>query len=153
MLLEEFDLTHDAVINPEMVVHKIEDFPEVTISCFSRHLFERVLALFDTEKIGDLHSAVGLNPVYKVEYQGRQFALFQSYVGEPLCVAEYEDLMAMGVRRWHLYRMDPSPKCADIYESIRVDHQEIAVCHRKLLEKYGSKLDITAAADVRTGSR
>ena len=47
----------------------------------------------------------------------------------------------------------PSPKCADIYESIRVDHKEIAVCHRKLLEKYGGKLDITAAADVRTGSR
>ena len=64
-----------------------------------------------------------------------------------------EDLIAMGVRRWHLYRMDPSPKCADIYESIRVDHEEIAVCHQKLLEKYGSKLDITAATDVRAGSR
>ena len=99
MLLEEFDFSHNAIIDPEMLVHKREDFPEVTISCFSRRLFESVLALFDAEKIADLHSAVGLNPVYKVEYQGRTFALFQSRVGEPLCVGEYEDLMAMGSKR------------------------------------------------------
>ena len=34
MLLEEFDTGIHAVINPDMVTEKIEDFPEVTISCF-----------------------------------------------------------------------------------------------------------------------
>lgn len=34
MLLEEFDRGIYAVINPDMVTEKIEDFPEVTISCF-----------------------------------------------------------------------------------------------------------------------
>ena len=34
MLLEEFDRGIHAVINPDMVTEKIEDFPEVTISCF-----------------------------------------------------------------------------------------------------------------------
>ena len=99
MLLEEFDHTYDAVIDPQMVVSRIDDFPEVTVSCFSRHLFERVLSLFDAEKIAEIHSAVGANPVYRVVYQGKGFALFQSYVGEPLCVAQYEDLIAMGSRR------------------------------------------------------
>lgn len=37
MLLEEFDFDKDAIINPDMVVDKLEDFPEVTISCFSKN--------------------------------------------------------------------------------------------------------------------
>ena len=72
MLLEEFDNEVNAVINPDMVTKKVENFPEVTISCFSKKLFNSVL---DT------------------------FALFQSFVGEPLCVAQYEDLIAMGSKR------------------------------------------------------
>lgn len=99
MLLEEFDHTRDAVINPEMLVTRLDDFPEVTVSCFSKDLFESVLSLLGTKKIGDIHTALGSNPVYAVEYKGKRFALFQSYVGEPLCVAQYEDLMAMGSRR------------------------------------------------------
>lgn len=35
MLLEEFDRENNAVINPEMCSEKVDDFPEVTISCFS----------------------------------------------------------------------------------------------------------------------
>ena len=99
MLLEEFDRETNAVINPDMVTEKIQDFPEVTISCFSKKLFNSVLETFDAKKIIDIHSAVGLNPVYEVEYKGKRFALFQSLVGEPLCVSQYEDLMAIGSKR------------------------------------------------------
>lgn len=99
MLLEEFDPSDKAIIDPDMIVARQDDFPEVTISCFSKHLFQSVLSLFDTEQIGEIHSAAGLNPVYKVMYRGKPFALFQSYVGEPLCVSQYEDLMAMGSKR------------------------------------------------------
>lgn len=44
MLLHEFDPNKDAVINPEMLVNKIEDFPDVTVSCFSKKLFNHVLS-------------------------------------------------------------------------------------------------------------
>ena len=64
MLLEEFDSETNAVINPDMVTKKIEDFPEVTISCFSKKLFNSVLETFDARKLTDIHSAVDLNPVY-----------------------------------------------------------------------------------------
>ena len=99
MLLEEFDPARRAVIDPDMVVQPLDDFPEVTVSCFSWSLFENVLALFDPKPLGIVRSAVGPNPVYEVEYQGKRFALFQSRVGEPACVSEYEDLMAMGSRK------------------------------------------------------
>ena len=99
MLLAEFDKETNAIINPDMCAERIENFPEVTISCFSWKLFDSVLATFDARKIADLHSATGLNPVYEVEYKGNRFALFHSFVGEPICVAQYEDLMAMGSKR------------------------------------------------------
>lgn len=96
MLLEEFDGTEYAVINPDMIEEKIPDFPEVTVSCFSKQLFESVLDFFEPKLIAEIHSAVGSNPVYEVEYKGERFSFFQSYVGEPKCIADYEDMMAMG---------------------------------------------------------
>lgn len=99
MLLEEFDRQKNAVIDPEMITDRIDNFPEVTVSCFSKQLFDSVLQLFEAEKIAEIHSAVGLNPIYAIEYKGVRFALFQSMVGEPLCVSQYEDVMAMGSKR------------------------------------------------------
>ena len=99
MLLEEFDLNRNAVINPELCADRLEDFPSVTISCFSEKLFNAVLAFFEAKQIAAVHSASGLNPIYEVEYKGKRFAMFKSMVGEPLCVAQYEDIMAMGSRR------------------------------------------------------
>lgn len=99
MILEEFDSCREAIIDPDKLVSKIDNFPEVTISCFSRHLFEKVLTYFEPEKIAELHSAVGISPVYEVEYKGKRFAMYQSWVGEPMCVGMYEELIAMGSKR------------------------------------------------------
>ncbi len=99
MILEEYDASKNAVINPEMLVNKIEDFPDVTVSCFSQQLFRMVLSFFEPKLIANVHSAVGANPVYEVIYKEEKFAFFQSYVGEPKCVADYEDIMAMGSKR------------------------------------------------------
>ena len=99
MLLEEYDCEREAVINPGMLIKKREDFPEITVSCFSKQLFDNTLALLDAKRMAVLHSAVGPKPVYEVSYRGKRFAFYQSYVGEPLCVAEYEELMALGSKR------------------------------------------------------
>lgn len=96
MILEEFDPSHSAVINPDMIVKRIDGFPDVTVSCFSRHLFANLLAFFDPEQIGESHSATGVVPIYKVKYKDKTFAMYQSFVGEPACAGLYEDIIAMG---------------------------------------------------------
>lgn len=96
MILEEFDPSHSAVINPDMIVKRIDGFPDVTVSCFSRHLFANLLAFFDPEQIGESHSATGVVPIYKVKYKDETFAMYQSFVGEPACAGLYEDIIAMG---------------------------------------------------------
>lgn len=99
MILEEFDESISAVLNPDMIVSSIENFPDVTISCFSKVLFDKVLELFEPKYLCELHSATGVSVVYEVVYKGFRFAFYQSYVGEPLCVGMYEELIAMGSKR------------------------------------------------------
>ncbi|HBH94979.1 MAG TPA: phosphorylase [Ruminococcaceae bacterium] len=96
MILEEFDSDKNAVINPDMIVSKIEDFPDITVSCFSMHLFTKLLEFFEPQRIGESHSATGIVPIYKVKYKNETFAMYQSFVGEPACAGLYEDIIAMG---------------------------------------------------------
>lgn len=97
VILEEFDSALSAVINPDMVVKKVENFPDVTIACFSDKLFRKVLAFFDDAKeIACYHCCTAWFPIYEVCYKGERFALYQADMGEPAAVGQYEDLLAMG---------------------------------------------------------
>ncbi|MCR4669172.1 MAG: nucleoside phosphorylase [Clostridia bacterium] len=98
MILEEFEPGR-AVLEPDMIKEKVAGFPEVTVACFSQKLFRSVLSHFEARQIADLDSCVGEFPVYEIEYKGKRIAMYQALVGEPLCVAEYEDLMAAGSKR------------------------------------------------------
>lgn len=81
MLLEEFDANKTAIINPDMCVEKIENFPEVTISCFSEELFNEVLEFFRAKEIASVHSASGLNPIYEVTYKGKDLQCSNQWSG------------------------------------------------------------------------
>lgn len=104
MLLSEFDESRDAVINPQMCIKEtIEDFPDVTVSCFSHHLFEAVKEFFEPEEIGRVGGANGKAPVYAIRYKGKRIGFYESRVGEPACIGDYEDLLAMGMKTLILF--------------------------------------------------
>ena len=103
MLLTEFDPSSRAVIDPEMCVHPVEGLPEIAVSCFSHHLFEAVLAFFQPERICGVGGANGKAPVYAVDYRGRCIAFYESRVGEPACIGDFEDLIAMGLKKLVLF--------------------------------------------------
>ncbi len=96
MLQNEFDPSEMAMIQPEALVPKNPDFPDVTISCFSKELFHSVLHGLEARLLDTLNPASGRKPIYEVWYQGKRFAFYQSFVGEPQCVMDYEELIAMG---------------------------------------------------------
>lgn len=50
MLLSEFDLTKQAVINPEDIITPLADMPKVAVSCYSCITFERMVEELDAEK-------------------------------------------------------------------------------------------------------
>ena len=99
MLLEEFDPTMRAVINPDAIHSKIDGFPETIVSVFSYHLFSRLVELLKGEVIAYTKDVDGEWPVYRVNYKGKVLAFGKARLGGPACTGYFEDLLAMGGKR------------------------------------------------------
>ena len=99
MLLEQFDPTKQAVINPDLIHHPIEGFPDTIVSVFSHVLFGNLLQLLGGEIISYYHDVDGEFPVYRVLYNNHTFAFVKARLGAPACVGSFEDVLAMGGKR------------------------------------------------------
>lgn len=97
MKLEEFDETRVATIEPSEAESIVPNMPKIGITCFSKKLIDHYVEIFNGEKIAELANANGRIPVYKIHYQGHEFALFMSRVGAPACVISYEEMIAKGL--------------------------------------------------------
>jgi uridine phosphorylase len=95
----EFDPSPTAVIEPSDVVDRIEHAPEHAVLC----LFGEVIARLARERVPvlwELEAAHGIHPVYGLEFDGRNVAVFHPGVGAPLAGAFLEEAIASGCRRF-----------------------------------------------------
>ena len=97
MLLEEFDVNRQAIINPQDLHQPIEGFPKVVISCFSRVTFARLLENYDHEVIARTSMANFEVVVYGITIGDQQIAAFNAPVGAASCVGIIEDLIQFGM--------------------------------------------------------
>lgn len=91
------------MFGPSDTTGKIEDFPEICVSTFSRKFFEKFIAMNGVEKITELHSVNVDTPVYKIIYKNKPIAFYQSMVGAPACVGYFEEIIAMGAKKFVLF--------------------------------------------------
>lgn len=56
-----------------------------------------------TKKIAELYTANGVIPVYKISYKNTDIAFYLSRVGTPACVAGFEEIIAMGAKKFVLF--------------------------------------------------
>lgn len=93
MIIDSFDNLSEEIIK----VNRNENAVKVDacILTFSHVILKWVLENFECEKIGDLYSSNGANPVYGFRYADRFFAVYMSYVGAPACVADIEDTLSV----------------------------------------------------------
>ena len=99
MILEEFDETINSTFDPYEVENVIPGFPKVGVSCFSKKLFDQLVDKFNGVEIALSSNGNGKLPIYKIDYEGHELALFMSRVGAPACVVQYEELFAMGLEK------------------------------------------------------
>lgn len=99
MILEEFDSTYEAVINPWMIKEKNPDFPDTVIGIFSHLLFDRIVEFTGATQIDYFKDADGVWPIYKASYKGTDVAIVKARVGGPSCVGGLEDVLAAGGKR------------------------------------------------------
>lgn len=97
MILEDFDNCKTSTFDPFEVQNVVANFPKIGITCFSYKLFNRLLEAFKGEKIAAIKNSNGEFPVYKINYNGVEYAFFMSIVGASACAVQYEELFAMGL--------------------------------------------------------
>lgn len=99
MILEEFDETKKAVINPEDIIEPIEKIPEVAVTCYSKITFDRMIGELDGKMIATINTANGVTPIYSAYYKNKEIVLFMIDVGAPTSVGMLEELFIMGVKK------------------------------------------------------
>lgn len=93
-------ITSKAFINPADIIKPVDDFPEVCILTFSKKIIDQFASMKHTEVIASLTTANGVIPIYKIHYGGQDFAFCLSLVGAPACVSEFEELIALGAKKF-----------------------------------------------------
>ena len=92
MITDSFDNQSAAIINPRSK----ENAPKVDacILTFSQEIEAYVLNNYDCKHIASFWFATGETPIYRIDYQGKTFAFYKTYVGAPACVGTVEDTLS-----------------------------------------------------------
>lgn len=102
-IFQRTEISEPALFSPSDTTKKIENFPEICISTFSENIIEKFSSLKGVEKIAELYSANGILPVYKIRYKDKEIAFYRSMVGAPACVSCFEEISAMGAKKFVLF--------------------------------------------------
>lgn len=92
MITSSFDNQTAAIIEPQ----KKAGVPSVDamLITFSYLIEEAIKERFNCAQIATLHAATGLTPVYQLDYQGKKFGFYKTYIGAPATVALIEDVLS-----------------------------------------------------------
>ena len=102
-IFQRTEITEPALFTAFDTTKKIEDFPEICVSTFSESIIQKFASLDSTEKIAELYTANGAMPVYKIRYKDTDIAFYLSRVGAPACVVGFEEVVAIGVKKFVLF--------------------------------------------------
>lgn len=92
MIVDSFDNQSEAKINP--VFNENVPVVDACIITFSYLIEQFVLDHYDCKQIGQFYFATGVTPIYQVDYKGKKFAFYKTYVGAPACVGTIEDTLS-----------------------------------------------------------
>ena len=103
MILHEFDPTKEAIINAWDWVHMeigvTCEMPKLAVTCFEGKTFDRLAALLGGELIANPRNANGDFPVYRVNYKGKEIAIFMMDMGAAGAGGLLEEVYALGVEK------------------------------------------------------
>lgn len=102
-VFQRTELTEPAFFTPSDTTKPIDGFPEICVSTFSQGIIEKFSSLDMVEKIAELTTANGVIPVFRIRYKGTDIAFYLSRVGAPACVVGFEEIIAMGAKKFVLF--------------------------------------------------
>jgi uridine phosphorylase len=95
----EFDPTPEAILEPQQVI-KPRDVPEHCVICFFAEVISWLRDHWGAQVVSTARSEIGSHPIYEIDYEGQRLAFFHPGVGAPLAVGLFEEVIAMGCRKF-----------------------------------------------------
>jgi len=95
----EFDPSPEAFIEPSKLFPKIDIAPECVV-CFFQEVIDKVARDYDARTAFKMTSEMGDHPLYEIVVDGRRLALFNCGVGAPHAAALFEEVIALGCRKF-----------------------------------------------------
>lgn len=102
-IFQRTGISEPALFSPSDTTKRIDNFPEICVSTFSHNIIQKFSSLEHVEKIAELCSANGALPVYRIRYKNTDIAFYRSMVGAPACAACFEEIIAMGAKKFVLF--------------------------------------------------
>ena len=93
--LFEDDL-HEPGVLQATTFHSPRDIPRAVVLCFFNDLLTALCDQGELEKIYVLRSEIGVNPVYRFDFDGHSVAVVHPGVGAPLAAGFFEEIAALG---------------------------------------------------------
>jgi uridine phosphorylase len=94
----DFDPSVPAIIEPSQIIHKTDLLNRVVL-CFFYDVIDQLVSAGKVMKVGAMHSEMGENPIYQLDFQGQPMLLAHPGVGAPLAAGYLEELIARGCDR------------------------------------------------------
>lgn len=82
----------EAKINPNLKEGRFKC--DACVITFSYIIEQEIVKEYNCEKIGEIKFVTGITPIYKLNYNGKTFAFFKTFVGAPAATAAIEDTLS-----------------------------------------------------------
>jgi uridine phosphorylase len=95
----EFDSTAEAILEPRKIFQPM-DIPEHAVACFFQDVIAKLVHEHKARVIRHLRSEIGTHPIYELDVDGKRLTIFHPGVGAPLAAAFFEEVIALGSKKF-----------------------------------------------------
>jgi uridine phosphorylase len=96
----DFDSERSAILDPHDVIARNDEMPERCVVCFFQNVIDDLVARNQVALITCFRSEMGQHPIYLIRDTEPRIAIFQPGIGAPLTAALFEEVIALGGRKF-----------------------------------------------------
>lgn len=97
-IIDSFDISSKAMLEPSCIAKPIENFPETVIVTFKSEIIDELIKNYDVKIIDKLSGGFTI-PIYKINYAGKEIAIYQTLIGGAGTAGLLEEVIVKGGRK------------------------------------------------------
>ena len=97
-IIDTFDNTTEAIINPSQIAPPIQGFPKIAVVTFGERVIDALKEYYGARRIGEMEACVTI-PIFQINYKGIDIVLYCTTVGGPATAGLLEEMISKGCEK------------------------------------------------------